>query len=60
VRQRPRAIRLLGVALSNLVPHDQQLTLFERAALQRAVDAVRARYGYDAMRIALAVARRER
>jgi DNA polymerase-4 len=53
-RRRRRAIRLLGVALSNLRPYDEQLTLFEEGeALHRAVDDLRDRFGYDAVRLAL-------
>ena len=46
-------IRLLGVALSNLGFFDEQIELFE--ADQRrdeAVDAIRDKYGYDAVRLA--------
>ena len=54
-RQRRLAIRLLGIALSNLRPEAEQLPLFhdDAAALLGAVDGVRNRYGYDALRIAL-------
>jgi DNA polymerase-4 len=53
-RTRRTAIRLLGVRLSNLSPHDGQLPLFEQGEqLHRAVDEIRKRYGYDALRIAL-------
>jgi DNA polymerase-4 len=53
-RTRRTAIRLLGICLSNLRPSEAQLSLFdERAPLHRAVDGVRTRYGYDALRIAL-------
>jgi DNA polymerase IV len=56
-RRRRLAIRLLGVALSNLI-RDPQLRLFDAdEALGRAVDSVRNRYGYDAIRIALGKAR---
>jgi DNA polymerase-4 len=51
---RPLGIRLLGVALSNLVSADRQLALPlpmpGRPAHGPAVDAVRARFGYDAIR----------
>jgi DNA polymerase-4 len=58
-RQRPTAIRLLGVRLSNLRPYDEQLCLFDRSdPLHRAVDGIRKRYGYDALRIALAESRK--
>jgi len=53
-RTRRAAIRLLGVRLSNLRPQSAQLSLFEHGEpLHRAVDRVRQRYGYDALRIAL-------
>jgi DNA polymerase-4 len=52
-RTRKLAIRLLGVALSNLGPYDRQLQLFQDESLHRAVDGIRERYGYDALRIAL-------
>ncbi len=59
-RQRRTAIRLLGICLSNLRPWGEQLSLFEHTEpLHRAVDGVRKRYGYDALRIALAEARRD-
>ena len=52
-RTRRTAIRLLGIRLSNLCPHDGQLSLFEHGEqLHRAVDELRRRYGYDALRIA--------
>jgi DNA polymerase-4 len=57
-RRRRRAIRLLGIALSNLGAYDQQLRLFPGdEALHQAVDGIRTRYGYEALRIALTVAR---
>jgi DNA polymerase-4 len=54
-RRRPLPVRLLGVALSNLVPDDGQLHLFgcRDAPRNRAVDGVRRRFDYDAIRIAL-------
>lgn len=53
-RTRRTAIRLLGICLSNLRVFESQLSLFEdREPLHRAVDGVRTRYGYDALRIAL-------
>jgi DNA polymerase-4 len=53
-RKRRTAIRLLGIALSNLVPGERQLSLFdENGPLHRTVDDVRERFGYDAVRIAL-------
>ncbi|REK11102.1 MAG: DNA polymerase IV [Acidobacteria bacterium] len=46
-----RAIRLLGVALSNLVTAGAQLDLFERdRAVNESIDAIRARYGFEAVR----------
>jgi DNA polymerase-4 len=60
-RKRRTAIRLLGICLSNLRPCDEQLSLFEEhEPLHRAVDDIRQRYGYDALRIALGELRRER
>ncbi|HEX3597462.1 MAG TPA: DNA polymerase IV [Polyangiaceae bacterium] len=54
-RKRRTAIRLLGIRLSNLRRSDEQLALFEPGEpLHRAVDGIRERYGYDALRIALA------
>jgi DNA polymerase-4 len=54
-RKRRTAIRLLGICLSNLRPCDRQLSLFdETEPLHRAVDGVRKRFGFDALRIALA------
>ncbi|HEY0469431.1 MAG TPA: DNA polymerase IV [Polyangiaceae bacterium] len=54
-RTRRTAIRLLGIRLSNLRPQAAQLSLFEPGeALQRTMDHVRQRFGYDALRIALA------
>jgi hypothetical protein len=52
---RQRAIRLVGVGLSNLVLPEAQLALPPRAgarpALGVAIDAVRARFGYEAVRL---------
>ena len=57
-RRRRLAIRLLGIALSNLGPYDRQLRLFgDDTPLYRAVDDIRERYGYEAMRLALASGR---
>ena len=54
-RTRRTAIRLLGIRLSGLRPQGQQLCLFDESEpLHRAVDGVRTRYGYDALRIAFA------
>ncbi len=56
-RERRTAIRLLGIRLSNLRPYDEQLALFaQNEPLHRAVDDIRQRYGYDALRLALAEA----
>jgi DNA polymerase-4 len=53
-RTRRTAIRLLGVRLSNLRRKGAQLNLFDRGdPLHRAVDRVRQRYGFDALRLAL-------
>jgi DNA polymerase-4 len=58
-RKRRTAIRLLGICLSNLRPYDEQLSLFETTEpIHRAVDDIRERFGYDALRIALAESRR--
>jgi len=54
-RTRPLPVRLLGLALSNLVPPPKQLALFgSRASPQvdRAVDRVREQYGFEALRLA--------
>jgi len=57
-RRRRLAIRLLGIALSKLGPQGAQVPLFgDDQAVHRAVDDVRRRYGYDALRIALTVSR---
>ena len=59
-RQRRTAIRLLGIRLSNLRPFDQQLCLFDASEpLHRTVDAIRERYGYDALHLAGARSREE-
>ncbi|HYP87825.1 MAG TPA: DNA polymerase IV [Polyangiaceae bacterium] len=51
-RTRRTAIRLLGVCLSNLRHAQEQLSLFDEAErVHRAMDGVRERYGYDALRI---------
>jgi DNA polymerase-4 len=55
-RRRRTAIRLLGVALSNL-GYNQQLCLFSDEPLHKAVDGVRRDYGYEALRRALSVGR---
>jgi DNA polymerase-4 len=60
-RQRRLAIRLLGLALSNLEPPAEQLSLFRSAeVVQRCVDDVRERYGFDGLRLALGASRAER
>ena len=59
-RARARRIRLLGVALSNLVGHGGQLALpiqGETAARGAAIDAIRERFGYDAIRLGATPAR---
>jgi len=49
-------VRLLGLKLSNLGFYDEQLELFERKErLHGAVDAIRARWGFEAVRSAAAV-----
>lgn len=51
-RDHHRRIRLLGVGLSNL-SFDEQMHLFQTGErLHRTVDAIRQRFGYDALRIA--------
>ena len=48
-----RRVRLLGVGLSNLGLFDGQLRLFEGNRRRDAtVDAIRKRFGYDAVRLA--------
>jgi len=52
-RTRRTAIRLLGISLSNLGLYDAQLPLFPRdERLHETVDSIRARYGFDALRLA--------
>lgn len=54
---RKRAVRLLGVGLSNLVQPDPQFTLDLAPApttASPAVDALRARFGFDAIRLGVA------
>lgn len=52
-RKRSLPIRLLGIALSNLAPPEAQLSLFSgRAPLHTAVDDIRERHGFDALRLA--------
>ncbi|MBI5537878.1 MAG: DNA polymerase IV [Deltaproteobacteria bacterium] len=58
-RTRRLAIRLLGVALSNLGAYDEQPGLFrDSEPLYEAVDALRERFGYEAVRLATSVERR--
>jgi DNA polymerase IV len=58
-RKRRTAIRLLGICLSNLRRYDEQLSLFQHGEpLHRAMDGIRERYGYDALRLAHADSRR--
>jgi len=53
-RTRRPPIRLLGLAFSNLDFFDVQLRLFDNdQQLCSAVDAIREKYGYDAVRIAV-------
>ena len=53
-RQRRTAIRLLGIALSNLEPPAEQLSLFhDGEVVQRCVDEVRERFGFDGLRLAM-------
>lgn len=60
-RERKTAIRLLGLGLSNLGPYDEQLSLFERGeGLHGSVDAIRERYGYDLLQLALGTSRTRR
>jgi DNA polymerase-4 len=59
-RKRRTRIRLLGICLSNLRPYDEQLCLFDGTEpLHRAVDGIRTRYGYGALRLALADAQKD-
>lgn len=57
---RRRRVRLLGVQLSNLSPASAQLPLFQPARPRAgvAIDAVRERFGYDAIRLGAASPRR--
>ncbi len=58
-RTRRIAIRLLGIQLSNLGVFDDQLELFEgRERLNGAVDDIRARFGFEALRSGSALAER--
>jgi DNA polymerase-4 len=52
-RERPLPVRLLGVALSKLRLATEQLALFEHERQRTtAVDRVREKFGYDAVRLA--------
>jgi DNA polymerase IV len=53
-RKRRMAVRLLGIAFSNLVD-DRQLCMFSDEVLHKAVDGIRRDYGFDALRLALSV-----
>ncbi len=58
-----RPVRLVGVQLSNLVGPDQQLPLpfgSSRPPLGSAIDAVRERFGYEAVRLGAVTASRVR
>ncbi len=58
-RSRPGAIRLLGVGLSKFQLDGAQLQLFERSGRRSiAVDGVREKFGYDALRLAGTVSKR--
>jgi DNA polymerase-4 len=58
-RTRRLPIRLLGLAFSNLDFFDGQLRLFDNdEQLCTAVDAIREKYGYDAVRIAVSQGKR--
>jgi DNA polymerase-4 len=64
-RNRPaRPVRLVGVQLSNLVGPQRQLSLpfgaAERPTIGSAVDAVREKFGYDAVRLGAVAAGRVR
>jgi DNA polymerase-4 len=59
-RTRRLPIRLLGVCLSNLRRDDEQLSLFAGMdPLHRAVDGIRERFGYHALRLAHAAPERD-
>ncbi|HVJ15377.1 MAG TPA: DNA polymerase IV [Polyangiaceae bacterium] len=59
-RMRRTAVRLLGIRLSNLCACDEQLCLFDQnERLHRMVDGIRQRYGFGALRIALAESERD-
>ncbi|MEM9188807.1 MAG: DNA polymerase IV [Myxococcota bacterium] len=55
-RKRDLSIRLLGIQLKNLGYYDDQLELFDNnEKLHGAVDALRAKFGYDSVRLARAL-----
>lgn len=62
--QRPRPVRLLGIALSTLTPVPEQLSLLDAARrerlerLARATDAVRNRFGFTAVQTAKSLLRK--
>jgi DNA polymerase-4 len=61
MRTRALSIRLLGVALSKLRLDGVQLPLFDRGKRRgRVVDAVREKFGYDAVHLATTLARTRR
>jgi DNA polymerase IV len=55
---KPKRLRLLGVALSNLVVDSQLPLPFGRPTAGKAIDAVRARFGYDAIRFGVGSTKR--
>lgn len=58
-RKRRLPIRLLGVGLSNLGAYDEQPGLFpDGEPLYEAVDTLRERFGYEAVRVATALRRK--
>jgi DNA polymerase-4 len=57
-RRRRSPIRLLGIALSNLGRFDGQLELFRDRRRNEAIDAIRDKFGFDA--IGVASGRRDR
>ncbi len=60
-RTRPLPLRLLGIGLSRLSLQHRQLELFEgHQSLHAGVDAVRERFGYDALRLASGCSRASR
>lgn len=60
-RTRKKAIRLLGIKLSNLGFYDNQLELFDGPEeLHRAVDELRERFGFETLRSAAALSSGDR